>query len=143
MSNLHAAVGVAQLEQLDLFIKKKRYIGELYNNLLSRLKNVQLPLTKTDYATNIYWVYGIVLKSELRINAKEVMKKMTNEGIGCRPFFYPMHLQPVFKKYNLFNGESYPIAENLYERGFYIPSGLSLNEKKISHIADVLYKILN
>ena len=143
MSNLQAAVGVAQLEQLDLFIKKKRYIGELYNNLLSRLKNVQLPLTKTDYATNIYWVYGIVLKSELRINAKEVMKKMTNEGIGCRPFFYPMHLQPVFKKYNLFNGQNYPIAENLYERGFYIPSGLSLNKKKISHIADVLYKILN
>jgi perosamine synthetase len=143
MSNLQAAVGVAQLEQLDLFIKKKRYIGELYSNLLSRLKNVQLPLTKTDYATNIYWVYGIVLKSELKFNAKEVMKKMTNEGIGCRPFFYPMHLQPVFKKYNLFNGESYPIAENLYERGFYIPSGLSLNEKKISHIADVLYKILN
>ena len=143
MTNLQAAVGVAQLEQLDLFIKKKRYIGELYNNLLSRLKNVQLPLTKTDYATNIYWVYGIVLKSELKFNAKEVMKKMTNEGIGSRSFFYPMHLQPVFKKYNLFNGQSYPIAENLYERGFYIPSGLSLNEEKISHIADVLYKILN
>ena len=143
MTNLQAAVGVAQLEQLDLFIKKKRYIGELYNNLLSRLKNVQLPLTKTDYATNIYWIYGIVLRSELKINAKEIIKKMTSEGIGCRPFFYPMHLQPVFKKYNLFNGQSYPIAENLYERGFYIPSGLTLSEKKISHIVDVLYKILN
>jgi perosamine synthetase len=143
MTNLQAAVGVAQLEQLDLFIKKKRYIGELYNDLLSRLKNVQLPLTKTDYAKNIYWIYGIVLRSELKINAKEIIKKMTSEGIGCRPFFYPMHLQPVFKKYNLFNGQSYPIAENLYERGFYIPSGLTLSEKKISHIVDVLYKILN
>ena len=63
------------LEQLDLFIKKKRYIGELYNDLLSRLKNVQLPLTKTDYAKNIYWIYGIVLRSELKINAKEIIKK--------------------------------------------------------------------
>jgi perosamine synthetase len=143
MTNLQAAVGVAQLEQLDQFIKKKRYIGELYNKKLSGLKNVQLPLIKTDYATNIYWVYGIVLKSEFKLNAKEVMKKLINENIGCRPFFYPMHLQPVFRKLNLFDNQYYPVAENLYERGFYIPSGLSLDEKKISQVVDALYKILN
>jgi perosamine synthetase len=143
MTNLQAAVGVAQLEQLDQFIKKKRYIGELYNKKLSGLKNVQLPLIKTDYATNIYWVYGIVLKSEFKLNAKEVLKKLINENIGCRPFFYPMHLQPVFRKSNLFDNQHYPVAENLYERGFYIPSGLSLDEKKISQVVDALYKILN
>lgn len=98
MTNLQAAVGLAQLEQLDNFVKKKRYIGELYSEKLSVLKNVQLPLAKTEYATNIYWVYGIVLKSNFRLNAKEVMKKLIHQGIGCRPFFYPMHLQPVFKK---------------------------------------------
>jgi perosamine synthetase len=143
MTNLQAAVGVAQLEQLERFIKKKRYIGELYNKHLLGLKNVQLPLIKTDYATNIYWVYGVVLKSDFKLNAKEVMKKLINEKIGCRPFFYPMHLQPVFKKYNLFHNEHYPVSENLYERGFYIPSGLSMDENKISQVADALYRILN
>ena len=54
-----------------------------------------------------------------------------------------MHLQPVFHKLNLFNNQHFPIAENLYEHGFYIPSGLSLNEKKISRVVDVLYKVLN
>lgn len=142
MTNLQAAVGLAQLEQLDHFIKKKRYIGELYNKKLSKLKNVQLPKIKTEYATNIYWVYGIVLKPACKLNAKEVMVKLIDQGIGCRPFFYPMHLQPVFKKTNLFENQSYPVAENLYERGFYIPSGLSLDEKKISKVADVLYNIL-
>ena len=143
MSNLQAAVGVAQLEQLDRFIKKKRYIGELYNEKLSGLKNLQLPLVKTDYATNIYWVYGVVLKSEYKFNAREVMKKLIDNGIGCRPFFYPMHLQPVFKKLDLFNNQNYPIAENLYDRGFYIPSGLTLDEKKISKVVDTLFKVLN
>lgn len=104
---------------------------------------MQLPLKKTDYATNIYWVYGVVLKSGYKLNAREVMKKLIENGIGCRPFFYPMHLQPVFHKLNLFNNQHFPIAENLYEHGFYIPSGLSLNEKKISRVVDVLYKVLN
>ncbi|WP_440676617.1 DegT/DnrJ/EryC1/StrS family aminotransferase [Candidatus Pelagibacter sp. HIMB1593] len=142
MSNLQAAVGVAQLEQLDFFIKKKRYIGKLYNEKLSELKSLQLPLDKTDYATNIYWVYGVILKPEIKLSAKEVMKKLLDNGIGCRPFFYPMHLQPVLKKLNLFDNQHYPVAENLYERGFYIPSGLSLDKKKISSVVDVLFKIV-
>ena len=143
MTNLQAAVGLAQLEQLDRFIKKKRYIGELYNKQLSELKNIQLPLFRTDYATNIYWVYGIVLKSEFGLNAKEVMKRLFKEGIGCRPFFYPMHLQPALKKLNMFDNQTYPVAENLYNQGFYIPSGLSLDETKISKVTEALYKIVN
>ena len=87
-------------------------------------------MVKTDYATNIYWVYGVVLKSDTNLMLG-AMKKLIDTGIGCRPFFYPMHLQPVFKKLDLFNNQHYPIAENLYDRGFYIPSGLTLDEKNI------------
>ena len=66
------------------------------------------------------------------------MKVLTEKGIGSRPFFYPMHLQPVFKKSGLFKNESYPVSEKLSEYGFYIPSGLALTEEQIHKTADIL-----
>ena len=60
-----------------------------------------------------------------------ILKK---EGVECRPFFCPMHLQPVFKKMNLFKNEKFPVSENLFERGFYIPSGIGTTKKEIQEI---------
>ena len=143
MSNIQAALGVAQLEQLEKFVKKKRWIGKIYNESLSKLNNVFLPTDKTNYAKNIYWVYGIVLKKHSKLKAREVIKKMSKLGIGCRPFFCPMHKQPIFKKMGLFKNEKYPVAENLYRNGFYVPSGLSLNKNQILTVSKALFKIIN
>lgn len=142
MTNLQAALGLAQLERLDEFVNKKRWIGKFYNELLSNLKGVQLPLKSTVYAENIYWVYGLVLDKELG-TAEQIMKKLERLGVGTRPFFYPLHLQPVFKKENFINNEVFPVAENLGHQGFYIPSGLGLTEKDILKVSDVLYSVLN
>jgi perosamine synthetase len=131
MTNVQAALGVAQLERLDENVKKKRWIGEMYNKFLKDNAFIELPLPKTDYSDNIYWVYGIVLKDNSELNAEQAMKALQKKGIGTRPFFYPMHLQPVFRKMNLFINESYPVSERLSERGFYIPSGLALTEEQI------------
>ena len=143
MTNLQAALGLAQLEQLEAFVSRKKNMGGLYNALLGDIAGIHLPLIKTDYAENIYWVYGIVIDKDLSIYAKEIMKKLADNGIGTRPFFYPMHLQPVLKREGLFMGESYPVAENLYERGFYIPSGMALSPDQIDTISTVLHKVFN
>ena len=135
MSNLQAALGVAQLERINEFIEKKHHMGKLYTRLLSDIKQIELPLPKTDYAHNIYWVYGIVLKDNVDFDAEYAMSALKEKGIGSRPFFYPMHKQPVFRKIGLFNNEHYPIAERLSKRGFYIPSGLSLTEEEIHIVA--------
>ena len=74
-------------------------------------------------------------KSDKR-SAHEVIEQLAKEGIGCRPFFYPMNLQPALKKLGLFEGESYPVAEWLYEKGFYVPSGLSLTEEQMLYIGE-------
>lgn len=134
MSNLQAAVGVAQLEKLEEFIKIKKQMGKLYQNLLKDIP-AQLPLEKTAYAENNYWVFGIVLNNDVKFNAKEAMKKLQEKGIGTRPFFYPLHKQPVFKKMGLLDELSRPVSENLYERGFYIPSGLNLTQDKIELVS--------
>jgi perosamine synthetase len=133
MSNLQAAVGVAQFERLEKFIEKKQQMGKLYQQLLKNIP-AQLPLEKTSYAKNHYWVFGIVLNKEVKFDAKEAMKTLAEKGIGTRPFFYPLHLQPALKKIGL-GGGSMPVSENLYQRGFYIPSGLALTSDQIEIVA--------
>ena len=126
MTNLQAALGVAQLERLDEFVQIKRRMGARYTELLVGTPGIQLPLAQTDFADNIYWVYALVLDDSIPFDAKEAMTRLGKLGIGTRPFFWPMHEQPVFRKMGLFVGESYPIAERIARRGFYIPSGMAL-----------------
>lgn len=143
MTNLQAALGVAQLERLDEFVSHKRLMGKLYTELFSDLwEYVELPLVKTEYAENIYWVYGMVLKDHIPFGAEVVMKKLADLGIGTRPFFYPMHKQPVLQRMGLFENEIYPVAERLAERGFYIPSGMALSEDQIRTVADKVRSVL-
>jgi perosamine synthetase len=142
MTNLQASIGVAQLERIDEFIKKKKWLGAKYHKKLCEVNGLQLPVTKTDYADNIYWVFGLVLKDSIRFNASEIMQMLFDNKIGSRPFFFPMHQQPIFKKLGLFKNETYPVAENLYNRGFYLPSGLALTNQQIERVTSVLKKIL-
>ncbi len=134
-TNLQAAVGLAQLEKLDEHIRRKRRMGKLYAELLSGISELQLPLLITDYAKNIYWVYGIVLKDQVPFDAEEAMRRLGEKKIGTRPFFWPMHEQPVFKKMGLFANESHSVAECIARRGFYIPSGLALTDEQMEQVA--------
>lgn len=142
MTNLQAALGLAQLERYDEFIKIKRRMGKKYSKLFKNMNCLELPVEKTDYAENIYWVYGIVLKGNVKFDAQEAMRRIAEEKIGTRPYFYPMHMQPVFKKMGLFKGERYPVAERLSTRGFYVPSGLSLTGEQMETVARVIKKVL-
>lgn len=142
MTNLQAALGVAQLERLDNFLEKKRWIGRKYNDLLADLPGVRLPFPKTDYAESIYWVYGLLLDESVPFDAEEAMRRLANLGVGCRPFFFPLHQQPVLKQMGIFEKGCHPVAERLYQRGFYLPSGLALKTKQINRISLTCHKIL-
>jgi perosamine synthetase len=142
MSNLQAAVGCAQLERLDEFVERKRRMGKRYNELFSSLTSCLLPLASTPYAENIYWVYGIVLNDEVPFDAAEAMRRLAAAGIGTRPFFWPIHEQPVFRRMGLFVGERLPVAERLARRGLYVPSGLALTEEQIKEVARVAREVL-
>lgn len=134
MTNMQAALGLAQLENLEMKIIKKRFIGSSYNNGLKNLIGFQLPLSQTTYSENIYWVYGLVADTEeLQIR---MVKKLEENKIGTRPFFWCTHKQPVFIKMGLFKDESYPVAENLARNGFYIPSGLGLTNEEIEYVIE-------
>lgn len=142
MTNLQAALGVAQLERLDEFIANKRHMGQKYTELLSDIPGLQLPMPRTDYAENIYWVYGLVLKEELPLDAEEVMQSLAKYKIGTRPFFWCIHEQPVFRKMGLFDNVSCPVAEKIARRGFYIPSGMALKDEQIEQVAITLHEVI-
>lgn len=142
MTNLQAALGVAQLERLDEFVAKKRRMGALYRELLKDVSTIELQTPSTDYAENIYWVFGVVLKDGVSFDADAAMKKLGELGIGTRPFFWPMHEQPVFLKQGWYKGLRLPVAERIARRGFYLPSGLTLSDDQIRRSADALRSIL-
>jgi perosamine synthetase len=143
MSNLQAALGVAQLERLDEFVGRKRRMGKRYTELLADTPGVQLPLAATDYADNIYWVFAMVLNDDVSFDAKEAITRLGKLGIGTRPFFWPMNKQPVFLNMGLFADEHCPVAERIARRGFYIPSGIALTDEQIERSAAAVREILS
>ena len=142
MTNLQAALGVAQLERLPQFVEKKRAMGRLYAELLADVPGLQLPAAEREYAKSISCVYGLVLADEVPFDAAEMGRRLGALKIGSRPFFWCMHEQPVLQRLGLFAGARYPVAERLARRGVYVPSGLALTSAQISRVAAGVKQLL-
>ena len=143
MTNLQAAVGLAQVEQLEKFVLKKKLVGELYQEGLSSIKNIQLPVKQTPYATNIYWAFGLVLKGSLEGRAQEITTSLRGLGVDTRPFFYPLHKQPIIQKLGFAkNSVSLENSEYLGDNGFYLPNGLGIDLKQVDKVCKSLRQIL-
>jgi perosamine synthetase len=130
LTNLQAALGLAQLERLDRSIIQKRRMGAFYHVHFEGVAELELPPAKTDYADNIYWVYGMVLADRVGVDAEQMMQRLASLRVGTRPFFWGMHEQPVFRKMGLFKDEHHPVTERIARRGFYVPSGLGISEEQ-------------
>jgi perosamine synthetase len=141
LTNVQAAMGVGQMERLSGTIARKRAIACTYDSAFSALPFVQLP-AEMPWAHHVYWVYGIVLGKERATDAIQVMTALRARGIETRPFFLGMHEQPVFNHMGLFNGETYPVAENLSRRGFYIPNGLGLSASEQETVINSVREVL-
>jgi perosamine synthetase len=139
MTNMQAAIGVAQLETIEDHLVKKRAVGKMYNHGLKEISGFQLPLPATSYAENIYWVYGLIADTEEL--GTLIVKKLGEHNIGTRPFFWCMHEQPVFLQMGLFKGERYPHAEKIARNGFYLPSGLGLKDNEQQYVIDTFKQL--
>ncbi len=142
MSNLQAAVGCAQMERLPKVVERKRAIGERYQSLLAGVPGIQLPRGRTRYAKNGYWVFGVVLDASVAGDAASVMAGLAAQGVAARPFFWPLHEQPVLKRMGLFEGMHLPVSERLARRGFYIPSGPAISDAEQDTVAAALKRVV-
>ncbi|HLO79807.1 MAG TPA: DegT/DnrJ/EryC1/StrS family aminotransferase [Chitinophagaceae bacterium] len=136
MTNIQAALGLAQLEFWDEHINRKKEIGRRYREGLSKLAGCRLQVAGCSYAENIYWVFGIVADSEDQCS--RMTAYLHSKGIATRPFFWCMHEQPVFIDRGLFKDEHYPVAEKLARNGFYIPSGTGTSNAEVETVIEIL-----
>jgi perosamine synthetase len=141
LTNLQAAIGLAQVEQIEEHVRRKRWMGKAYTERLGHLPQIQLPVEES-WAKNVYWMYGVVLADDVSFDATEFACRLRAEGVDTRPFFIGMHEQPVLLQRGLFVGEKYPAAERIARRGLYLPSGLTLTESQIDQVCTAVTKVL-
>jgi len=140
LTNLQAALGLAQLEEVKKYLSIKRFMAKKYNQGLSTIKGLILPVEK-DYAFNVYWMYAVVVdKKGFGLSCEELRNRLYKEGVDTRAFFIPMHKQPVFKKLGWYKKEKYPVADKLSKAGFYLPSGLAITSKQIDEVINKIKK---
>ncbi|MEO5365721.1 MAG: DegT/DnrJ/EryC1/StrS family aminotransferase [Magnetococcus sp. WYHC-3] len=142
LTSLQAALGLSQLEKLDRHLAIKRERGRQYDRLLEGCPGLQRQPPQVPHAENLYWVYGLVLDDALPLDAEAALAALHQRGIGGRPFFWPMHEQPVFLNMGLFQGAHYPQAERLARRGFYVPSGLALTPGEVERVAAAVRELV-
>jgi perosamine synthetase len=135
MTNLQAAVGLAQTERLEEFVEIHRANALRYTRRLARLPGLTLPVERP-WARNVYWMFGVVVEDEFGITRDELRRRLARRGIETRTFFIPIHLQPIY--YEAFKGQRFPVAEELCQRGLYLPSGATLTEAEVSYVCDAV-----
>jgi perosamine synthetase len=132
MTNICAAIGLAQLEQIDLFIKQKRAIAEFYKNKLA-----DTPITfheEQQDTYHSYWMCSILVENPS--DRDKLRLHLANNGIETRPLFYPVHTMPMYSK----KFETHPIAESIGWRGINLPSFPSLSQNELLHIIDSIMR---
>ena len=143
MTNLQAALGVAQLKKITSHIKKKFWMAKEYKKGLKDITGLRLPIEKP-WAKSVYWMYGVLVEKALGLSRDELMNQLKKQGIETRSFFIPMHLQPVFSRGHIKAKRygAYPVAEKLSEQGFYLPSGLTISRDQILYICQQIKRIV-
>jgi perosamine synthetase len=141
LTNLQAALGVGQLERIEELLAHKRWMGQRYGDLLSGIPGLALPVERP-WATNVYWMYGLVLDEDTGLDAVTFARELKARGVDTRPFFLGMHEQPVFHQRGLFAGERYPVTERLARQGLYLPSGLTLTAAQMDTVVAAVRDVL-
>jgi perosamine synthetase len=138
MTNLQAAIGLAQTERLDELVEIRRTNARRYTKMLSRIPGLTLPIERA-WVRNVYWMYGLLVEDEFGIARDELRRRLARRGIETRTFFIPIHLQPIY--YAAFQGQRYPVSEELCRRGLYLPSGATLTDAEIAYVCDMVREV--
>ena len=142
LTNIQAAIGVAQLTRIEEIVARKRRMGRNYNERLQHINGLQLP-TEEMWARNVYWMYGIVISERTGMDAQELAQKLSERGVETRPFFLGMHEQPALHRLGLFSDERYPVTERIAKQGLYLPSGLALTDTQLDRVCEAVAEVLS
>jgi perosamine synthetase len=139
MTNLQAAIGLAQVEQLHTFVGARRRNAAHYTRLLTDLPGITTP-PEAPWAYNVHWMYSILVDRErFGMSRDELRRALAERGIETRTFFIPIHCQPVY--WEQFKGQRFPVAERLCRDGLYLPSASSLTADEIEYVCEIIHEV--
>jgi perosamine synthetase len=140
LTNIQAAIGVAQFERLEDFVTAKRRIAKSYNQALCNYNYFQLPFENTN-CINSYWLYTFLIKKESPFNRTELMSFLNGLGIETRPVFYPLHIMPPYTKFG--NSQDLLCSSEISENGISLPSSVNLTEVEVAYVCNSIIKFIN
>jgi perosamine synthetase len=143
LAGLPAALIASQLKRLDSLIAQKIRIAERYLMGLEGHPWLDFHPQTTEFSRNIYWVFGVVLKDDAPFDAEEIQQELRKLGVDTRRFFCPLHLQPLAKNYSITPFGEMLVAERLWNRGFYLPSGLGNTEEELEEVIAIMWRMVN
>ncbi|CAN2048415.1 perosamine synthetase [Candidatus Magnetomoraceae bacterium gMMP-1] len=133
MTNLQAAIGVAQMEKVESILFQKKNIAKQYNEALSEIPGITLP-PSANWADNVYWLYSILIdEKKIGIGRDDLIARFKKRNIDTRPVFTPLHQQPIYN-----SKQSLPVAEHISSHGLSLPSSMNLKPKDIQYVTNVL-----
>jgi len=134
MTNMQGAIGVAQMERIDIFVNSKQRIAGKYNESLSKIRGIKLP-PQAEWAYNSYWLYTLIIDQPFVVSRDEMMKKLLLNGVETRPVFYPLHEMPPYKQ---FSSGNYPVSIYVSKNGMSLPSSVNLTDQMLATIINAL-----
>jgi perosamine synthetase len=140
MTGYQAAMGLVQCNKIEKVIEEKIRVAQTYDRLLKRVDGLQLPAPST-IGRHVYWMYGVVVQPEFGISRDNLQTQLRDAGIDTRTFFCPMNLQPCLRQQPGYRRLECPVAESLWQTGFYLPSSPKLTEQIIQGIAQTIYGV--
>lgn len=142
MTNLQAALGLAQLKRIDRHIRKKRALARAYTRGLQGISGLRLP-TEKPWAFNVYWMYALLVEESFGLSRDDLMAALKKRGVETRSFFVPMHQQPIYVQGRnpCRHFGQYPVAERASREGLYLPSGLTLTPEQVRYVVGQLRRL--
>ncbi|PWB24560.1 aminotransferase class I/II-fold pyridoxal phosphate-dependent enzyme [Flavobacterium sp. HTF] len=140
LTNLQAAIGVAQFERLNEFVNAKRKLAESYNETLSKYSFFQIPVEKQDTYSS-YWLYTFLVKEEAPFTREELMNYLSKRGVETRPVFYPLHIMPPYKLFG--NDENLKVSSDISVLGMSLPSSVSLSVVETNYICSCISSFID
>jgi perosamine synthetase len=141
MTNLQAAIGVAQLEQIDAFMAHRTKVIQRYQDNLRDIPGITLPPNQP-WAHNVFWLFSVIIdESETNINRDDLAQQLSEFGVETRPLFYPLHQQPAFAPY--YNADI-PLKNSIWlaHKGISLPTANDISLEDVDRISDIITSII-
>ncbi len=136
MTNMQAALGVAQLERIDELINAKRKMASIYIENLKEVPGLRMPPNEP-WAVNSYWLFSVIIdEKEFGVSRDRLISMLKDKGIDSRPVFYPVHKQPIYN-----TNDECPVAEYLSANGISLPSSANLQSSEIDRVCEAIKQI--